>query len=96
MSDTTTPAELEIPDAAKDQAFACGCARLDCRREGYQDDALPIIVAAELRRQAEAITATVRASFTGRISSLSADEQKVYAAQWHVLSRRADELDPQP
>ncbi len=53
MTDTTTPAELEIPDAAKDQAFACGCARLDCRREGYQDDALPIIVAAELRRIVE-------------------------------------------
>jgi hypothetical protein len=46
MPDTT---ELAIPAAAADAWFSCGCGE-DCGRSGFQSYALPIVVAAELRR----------------------------------------------
>jgi hypothetical protein len=42
-------AELEIPQAAADAWFHCGCEK-GCDRAGYQPEAIPLIVAAELRR----------------------------------------------
>jgi hypothetical protein len=52
------------------------------------------VLAVELRKQAEALTATVRQSFVGRESALTPEERAVYARLFQVLSERADELDP--
>lgn len=50
-------ADLEIPDAAQEAFFCCSCGDPGCDRSGYQAEALPHIVAAELRRLAAKITA---------------------------------------
>lgn len=96
MSDTTTPAELRVPDAAADLYFACGCSESGCSRAGYQSDALPIIVAAELRRFAEEadlhrLNYTPVGDDPARYAAVRA-----YANLRDRLSTRADELDPQP
>lgn len=48
--ETSAGRDLTIPQAAADEWFACGCSESGCIRAGYQADALPIVVAAELRR----------------------------------------------
>lgn len=39
--------DVKIPDEASEFFFTCQCG---CGRRGYQSEALPIVVAAELRR----------------------------------------------
>lgn len=51
-TDVTTSLPLTVPSVAQDLFFACGCLDSDCHRCGYQADALPYIVAAELRGMA--------------------------------------------
>lgn len=52
--------DLQIPAEANEFWFKCGCQRVPhvnalnlCHREGYGEEALPYIVAAELRRLAD-------------------------------------------
>lgn len=74
----TESIDLTIPDAAADSWFHCGC-EAGCSRSGYQPEALPLIVAAELRRLADEI----------------GDRSFADNAWWFmdVLTARAAELD---
>lgn len=76
-------AEIEIPEAAQEFRFRCGCDDPDCGREGYTAEALPLVVAAELRRQA--------AAFGGWHKD---DVVRAHALR-DLFLRRAAELDPQ-
>lgn len=51
------PLPLSIPSVAHELFFACGCLDEGCSRAGFQADALPYIVAAELRGMAGEILA---------------------------------------
>lgn len=77
MSDTT-PADLTIPPDAAEAWFACGCSESGIR-SGYKPEAVPLIVAAELRRLAEEI----------------GDRSSADNTWWFmdVLTDRANELD---
>lgn len=46
------PLPLSIPTVAYQSYFACACLNEHCTRAGFQADALPHIVAAELRGMA--------------------------------------------
>jgi hypothetical protein len=73
-----TVPDLLMPAAAAEEWFTCGCGQDDCGRAGFQAPALPIVVAAELRRIADEADARSTVGVVGVIS----------------LRRRADELDP--
>jgi hypothetical protein len=80
MPETPTAAELEIPPAAVDAYFVCGCSESGIRA-GYKPEALPAVVAAELRRIAD----EPGMGFMTGPHDVSAANR---------LRARADELDP--
>lgn len=41
--------EIGIPEAALEYWFACGCGSASCHRSGFSKEALPIIMAENLR-----------------------------------------------
>lgn len=51
MTKPTPAVELAVPERAADEWFVCGCSESGIRA-GYKAEALPVIVAAELRRLA--------------------------------------------
>lgn len=90
MSTDATPADLSIPDAAADGWFQCGCTESGCTRAGYQAEALPLIVAAELRRLADFYSAVVVYCGTSRGVQTG---NKAFSLVARQLRARADELD---
>ncbi len=104
MTDTTTPAELEIPQAAVEAYFVCGCSESGIRA-GYKPEALSVVVAAELRRFATEIAndaGRIKRSLPSNGATYSdidrADLGRVIQGEddARMLRARADELDPQP
>lgn len=81
--------DLVIPDAAREEWFHCGC-EAGCDRAGFQADALPIVVAAELRRIADGMTLVL--SDDPRPFDAGYKQRGDEIADW--FHRRADELDP--
>lgn len=55
--DRTGSLPISIPAVAHEFWFACGCLDQDCARAGFQADALPYVVAHELRAVAGDLTA---------------------------------------
>lgn len=79
--------DLTIPEAARELVFACGCHDPKCSREGYLEEALPLVVAAELRGLAALVSVLDdAASFTefllGRVAELDP----------HTLSEAVEDL----
>lgn len=94
MSDTTNPAELEIPQAAADAWFTCGCSESGIRA-GYQEEALAPIVAAELRRLAQEASDRARAQYeisTRAHRARDAEHDGAFRVI-DALRERADELE---
>lgn len=81
-TDITTSLPISVPSSVAQFFFACGCLDSDCHRCGYQPDALPYIVAAELRGMAGELMARH-------------DENRTLSAQSAalVLLARAEQLD---
>lgn len=48
--------DMDIPESAREHLFTCGCRDPRCNRAGYQEAALPLVVAAELRRLAALVS----------------------------------------
>ena len=88
MVTTETP-ELHVPPAAADAWFTCGCSESGIR-SGYKPEALPVVVAAELRRIAEYFDRWATESGL-QWNGLDDDTLRTAALS---LRGRASELDP--
>ena len=97
--------ELEIPETARESWFKCGCDEREhtdilhlCDREGYTEEGVRLILAAELRRIADAYdVAHQEAGVENRVAVAAG--RKPYAGITPLyrvrdgLRDRADELD---